>query len=130
MSESGERTLLPLRRPVPMACAVAWRGNPGIMPGAGIEPVFGMDDVRFTGPVIAWQGGTPFQVAVERAPGGEAGYVIIITGELSGSDPEPEVAQLPDAGTCAWCTRTIYFIEAALLALLVLQIRSRRRMTG
>jgi hypothetical protein len=35
---------------------------------------------------------------------------------------------MPGAGTCAWRTRTIYFIEAALLALLVLQIRARRRM--
>jgi hypothetical protein len=54
--------------------------------------------------------------------------MIVITGGLSGSDPEPGVAQLLDAGTCAWRTRTIYFIEAALLALLVLQIRARRRM--
>jgi hypothetical protein len=39
-----------------MACAVARRANLGIMPGAGIELMFDMDDVRFTDLVIAWQG--------------------------------------------------------------------------
>jgi len=104
--ESGGKTLLPLRRPIPMAYAVAQRGNYEIQPGARIEFMFDMDDVRFTELVIASSGNEPFQVPVAT-----------------------EIQELLDAGTYAWRTFIIYAVEAGLFVLLIVLMRIRRRLT-
>ena len=125
--ESGGKTLLPLRRPIPMAYAVARRGDYEIKPGARIEFMFDMDDVRFTELVISSVGNEPFQVSVEKSADCDVQYCILITHDLPGSDLDPEIQDLLDAGTYAWRTFVIYAVEAGLLVLLIVLIRVRRR---
>ena len=125
--ESGRKALLPLRRPIPMAYAVARRGDYEIKPGARIELMFDMDDVRFTELVIASSGNEPFQVPVESNADCDVQYCILITHDLPGSDLNPEIQDLLDAGTYAWRTFVIYAVEAGLLVLLIVLMRVRRR---
>ena len=125
--ESGRKTLLPLRRPIPMAYAVARRGDYEIKPGARIEFMFDMDDVRFTELVIASSGNEPFQVPVERSANCDVQYCILISHDLPGSDLDPEIQDLLDAGTYAWRTFVIYAVETGLLFLLIVLTRIRRR---
>jgi hypothetical protein len=125
--ESGGKTLLPLRRPSPMAYAVARRGDYEIKPGARIEFMFDMDDVRFTELVISSVGNEPFQIPVEKSADCDVQYCILITHDLPGSDLDPEIQDLLDAGTYAWRTFVIYAVEAGLLVLLIVLIRVRRR---
>ena len=127
--ESGGKTLLPLRRPIPMAYAVARRGNYEIQPGARIEFMFDMDDVRFTELVIASSGNEPFQVPVASNTDCGVKYCILITHDLPGSDLDPEIQELLDAGTYAWRTFVIYAVEAGLFVLLIVLMRVRRRLT-
>ena len=125
--ESGRKTLLPLRRPIPMAYAVARRGDFEIQPGASIELMFDMDDVRFTELVIASPGNEPFQVPVESDAGCDVQYCILISHDLPGSDLDPEIQDLLDTGTYAWRTLVIYAVETGLLFLLIVLTRIRRR---
>ena len=125
--ESGRKTLLPLRRPIPMAYAVARRGDYEIKPGARIEFMFDMDDVRFTELVIASSGNEPFQVPIERSANCDVQYCILISHDLPGSDLDPEMQELLDAGTYAWRTFVIYAVETGLLFLLIVLTRIRRR---
>ncbi len=125
--ESGKKTLLPLRRPIPMAYAVARRGDYEIKPGARIEFMFDMDDVRFTELVIASPGNEPFQVPVESDADCDVQYCILISHDLPGSDLDPEIQDLLDTGTYAWRTLVIYAVETGLLFLLIVLTRIRRR---
>ena len=127
--ESGRKILLPLRRPIPMAYAVARRGDYEIKPGARIEFMFDMDDVRFTELVIASAGNEPFQVPVEKSADCDVQYCILISHDLPGSDLDPEIQDLLDAGTYAWRTFVIYAVEAGLLVLLIVLMGVRRRLT-
>ena len=125
--ESGRKTLLPLRRLIPMAYAVARRGNYEIKPGARIEFMFDMDDVHFTGLVIESSGNEPFQAPVGSNVDCDVQYCILITHDLPGSDLDPEIRELLDAGTYAWRTFVIYAVEAGLLFLLITLVHVRRR---
>lgn len=125
--ESGRKTLLPLRRPIPMAYAVARRGDYEIQPGARIEFMFDMDDVRFTELVIASSGNEPFQVPVGSNTDCGVQYCILITHDLPGSELDAEIQELLDAGTYAWRTFVIYAVEAGLFVLLIVLMRVRRR---
>ncbi len=125
--ESGRKSLLPLRRPIPMAYAVARRGDYEIKPGARIEFMFDMDDVRFTELVIASSGNEPFQVPVESSVNCDVQYCILISHDLPGSDLDPEIQDLLDAGTYAWRTFVIYAVEVGLLFLLITLVHVRRR---
>jgi hypothetical protein len=110
-----------------MAYAVARRGDYEIKPGARVEFMFDMDDVRFTELVIASSGNEPFQVPFESSVNCDVQYCILITHDLPGADLDPEIRDLLDAGTYAWRTFVIYAVEAGLLFLLIVLTRIRRR---
>ena len=124
--DSGKKTLLPLRRSIPMAYAVAKRGDYEIKPGASIELMFDMDDVRFTDLVIASSGNELFQIPVERSADCDVQYCVLITHDLPGSYLDPEIQGLLDGGTYAWHTLVIYAIEAGLFILLFALVHVRR----
>jgi hypothetical protein len=109
-----------------MAYAVAKRGDYEIKPGASIELMFDMDDVRFTDLVIASSGSELFQTPVERSADCDGQYCILITHDLPGSYLDPEIQGLLDGGTYAWRTFVIYAVEAGLLVLLFVLVRGRR----